>query len=104
MNNAATIKIKEITVFGGRNEITVLGTQYRNHLSYESTWHINNHELNRLINELQRLNDHLQIAEIFSTFMSTEGLIMQLDGQKLEVSDVRVGWLADSPLAREIRA
>ncbi len=104
MYRKENVTIHEITVFGGRNEIFVRGTQHREHLNYESSWYINTHELNCLMNELQRINSHLNIAEVFMSYKSTEGSIMQLNGNKLTETKVNAGWLEQSPIAREIRA
>jgi hypothetical protein len=104
MYRKENVTIHEITVFGGRNEILVRGTQHRDHLNYESSWYINTHELNRLMNELQRLNSHLYITDVFTSYTSTEGSIFQLEGNKLTERKVNAGWLEQSPVAREIRA
>ena len=98
------VTISEITVFSERNEIFVRGKQHRNHLNFESAWYINNHELNRLLNELQRINSTLDVVDLFSTYQSSDGTIMQLTCKQLEKSYVQADWLDYSPIVREIRA
>lgn len=98
------VTIDEITVFTGRNEILVRGTQYRNHLNYESSWFINNHELNRLVNQLQHNNTFIDVLDLFATYTTAEGNILQLNGEALDESTVYADWLDQSPIVREIRA
>ena len=98
------VTIDEITVFTGRNEILVRGIQHRNHLNYESSWYINNHELNRLINQLQQNNAFLDVIDLFTTYTSADGNILQLHGDVLDESNVFADWLDQSTIAREIRA
>ena len=105
MNNLRSqITVEEITVLYSRNEIHVKGMQHRAHLKFASSWFISNHELNRLLNELQKVNPSKEIAELFESNYSSEGLVMYLSSDVLESSTVETNWLDPAMPIREIRA
>jgi hypothetical protein len=105
MNNLADqITIEEITLLNSRNEIHVRGTQHRGYLNFASSWYISSHELNRLLNQLQKVNPSKEIGALFENNYSSEGLIMCLTAQDLDNSTIEMNWMDVTVPILEIRA
>jgi hypothetical protein len=64
---AQTFNLKEIAILSFANEIIMRGKITKNNLSYESQISINSHQLNKVINELQKQNPEDDISGSFRT-------------------------------------
>ena len=106
MKNALqTIEINEIMILSSNDEIMIKGTQQREFLSFETQLYINSTQLNKIINELQKLNAEQEVSEMFKSQPSIDGKTMFcFDATELEISTIEFDVFEQNNKLLQIRA
>jgi len=100
-----TIAIKNIMILSGSNEISLVGTVNKNHMSYETQLELDSTQLNLVINLLQRNNPETEISEMFSKQTTGDGnSIFYFDAFEISNTNVDMDFFINKPLLRQIRA
>lgn len=102
---AHTFNLAEIAILSFANEITMRGKVTKNNLCYESQITINSHQLNKVINELQKQNPDEDISGSFQTESDGYGnTIYFFNGTKLAENGLAFDSFAIWNESKQIRA
>ena len=100
-----TMQLKDIIVLSATNEITLSGTVNRDHLHFDTKMNLTSTQLNVLLNQLQKLNPGLEVADLFETIHSANQLkLFLLDGSNLMDSQIDLSVLQEFNTLKQIRA
>lgn len=106
MRNALeTIDIKEIMILSSHDEIMIKGIQHRDYLHFETKLFVNSTQLNKLLNELQKLNEEQEITSMFKSQPGTDGNdVFYFDTTQLSTSTVELYKFEPANHLLQIRA
>lgn len=105
MNTPQTIEIKEIMILPLNDEIMIKGNQQRDFLSFETKFFVNSTQLNKLMNELQKLNSDLEVTDMFKSQPYSDGnSVLYFDATQLEMRTVELYKFEPSNHSLQIRA
>ena len=90
-----SIAIQEISLYTAKDEICLRGRMQQGQLSYDTSVFISSTQLNKVINQLQKLNEEMDVAASFSSKSDGEGnLFMWLNTQ--DFNETSIPWDAFS--------
>ena len=86
-----SIAIQEISLYTAKDEICLKGRMQQGQLSYDTSVFISSSQLNRVINQLQKLNEEVDVSASFSSKCDYDGnLFMWLNTQ--DFNETSIPW------------
>lgn len=103
-SNHHQIDIVEILMLPSHDEVMLLGKVYRAALTYDTRIYINSTQLNKIINELIRLNPEVEIADFVQNQSTEDGIIRYIDCTKIAISSIATCVFDHFDQPKQIRA
>ncbi len=80
----ANIELTELMILKGGNEIVIYGLKKQDHFTYQMSWFIQNTQLNKILNYLQRENSEMEVSSLFKSCVDENGShVMYLSARNL---------------------
>ena len=85
----ANIELSELFILKGGNEIVIYGFKKQDHFTYQMSWFIENTQLNKILNHLQRENSEIEVADLFKSSIDENGShVMYLNARNLNHTSI----------------
>jgi hypothetical protein len=99
------IELSELMILKGGNEIVIYGYKKQDHFTYQMSWFIENTQLNKIVNHLQRENSGIEVSSLFKSSVDESGShVMYLSSRSLEQASIPGHLILEETKRLAIRA
>jgi hypothetical protein len=101
----ANIELSELMILKGGNEIVIYGFKKQDHFTYQMSWFIQNTQLNKILNHLQRENSEVEVTSLFKSCIDENGShVMYLSAGNLNKASIPSNLILEETRRLAIRA